>query len=76
MEDRLSGNRIIEEAIAALHENGGVQALENVAEAFRKRMEEGADLVIPVMQPEAEVKSMRPGKQNSTGPAPAADAGG
>ena len=67
MEDRLTGNKIIEDAIAALHESGGVQALENVAEAFRKRIEDGAELVIPVMQPEAEVKSMRPGKQNSTG---------
>ena len=36
-------NRIIEEAIAALHEQGGVQALENVAEAFRKRISDGAD---------------------------------
>lgn len=61
-EDRLSGNRIIEEAIAALHEQGGVHALDAVAEAFRKRMGENAELVIPVMQPETEVKSMRPGK--------------
>lgn len=65
MEDRLGGNRIIEDAIAALHERGGVQALENIAEAFRKRIADGAELVIPVMQPETEVKSMRPGRNVS-----------
>ena len=43
MEDRLGENRIIEDAIAALHAQGGVQALENVAEAFRKRIAEGAE---------------------------------
>ena len=66
MEDRLKGNRIIEDAIAALHEKGGVAALENVTEAFRTRMSEDAELVIPIMQPEAEVKSMRPGKSAGT----------